>query len=116
MHFDSFDQIKKLILSQSAYLLQDDSGILISAFELEKWQFSFYGNYTQPSSIFRVNYQPQLRQIYTSKQHIKPLTFGTGYQLQPERSNLMLAKVNSIKNKLEFEKTQSLKTQDEFVK
>ncbi len=116
MHFDSFDQIKKLILSQSAYLLQDDSGIPLSAFELEKWELSFYGNYTQPSSIFRVNYQPQLRQIYTSKQHIKPLTFGTGYQLQPERSNLMLAKVNSIKNKLEFEKTQSLKTQDEFVK
>lgn len=116
MHFDSFDQIKKLILSQSAYLLQDDSGIPLSAFELEKWELSFYGNYTQPSSIFRVNYQPQLRQIYTSKQHIKSLTFGTGYQLQPERSNLMLAKVNSIKNKLEFEKTQSLKTQDEFVK
>lgn len=103
MHFDSFRQIKELILSQSDYLLQDDSGIPLSAFELEKWELSFYGNYTQPSLMFRVNYQPQLRQIYTSKQNIKPLTFGTGYQLQPEGSNLMLAKVNSIKNKLEFE-------------
>ena len=112
MHFDSFDQIKELILSQSAYLLQDDSGLPLSAFESEKWELSFYGNYTQPSSMFRVNYQPKLRQIYTSKQNIKPLTFGTGYRLQPDRSNLMLAK---IKNKVEFEEIRTLDNQDELV-
>ena len=64
--------------------------------------------------MFSDNYQPRLWQIYTSRQNIKPLTFGTGYRLQPDYSNLMLAKT---KNKVESElETPTLKARDEFVK
>lgn len=114
MHFDSFSLIKDLILSQSSYLLQDDSGLPLSAFESERWDVTFYGNYTQPSPMFGDRYQPKLWQIYTSKPNIKPLTFATGYRLQLDRSNLMLAK---IKNKVESElETPTPEARNEFVK
>lgn len=93
MYYDSFSQIKDVILSQSSYLLQDDSGMPLSSFNNDKWDLEFYGNYTTPIALFSNRYQPELRQIYaTNKSEIKPLNFGIGYQFQVNNSNLMLAK------------------------
>ena len=93
MYYDSFSQIKDVILSQSSYLLQDDSGMPLSSFNKNKWDLEFYGNYTTPIALFSNRYQSDLRQVYTSNQDkIKPLEFGIGYQFQVNSSNLMLAK------------------------
>jgi hypothetical protein len=92
MHFDSFSQIKDLILSRSSYLLQDDSGVPIDVLKPRAWDLKFYGNYTQPLDLFKDKYQPELWHIYHSQNNIKPLTFSSGYQSQSDRSNLMLAK------------------------
>ena len=93
MYYDSFSQIKDVILSQSSYLLQDDSGMPLSSFNHDKWDLEFYGNYTTPIALFSNRYQPELRQIYVNNQdEIKPLNFGIGYQFQVNTSNLMLAK------------------------
>lgn len=99
MHFDSFSQIKNLILAQSNYILQDDSGLPLTAFKPEKWDLKFYGNYTQPEIHFSDRYQPQLWQIYNSRNDIKPLKFATGYQSEAKNSNLILARdKNNFKN------------------
>lgn len=93
MYYDSFSQIKDVILSESSYLLQDDSGMPLNSFNNDKWNLEFYGNYTAPIALFSNRYQPELKQIYTNNQgKIKPLNFGIGYQFQVNNSNLMLAK------------------------
>ncbi|MGL6345063.1 MAG: hypothetical protein ACRC80_38660 [Waterburya sp.] len=93
MYNESFSQIKDIILSQSSSLLQDDSGMPLTAFDTHKWDLDFYGNYTTPIALFSNRYQPDLQQIYTTnKGKIKPLDFGIGYQFQVNTSNLMLAK------------------------
>lgn len=93
MYFDSFAKIKDTILSQSSYLLQDDSGMPLSSFNNNQWDLEFYGNYTTPIALFSNRYQPNLRQVYTSERdEIKPLNFGIGYQFEVNSSNLMLAK------------------------
>ncbi|GAB4535860.1 MAG: hypothetical protein Tsb0014_23150 [Pleurocapsa sp.] len=95
MHFDSFSEIRKLILSQSNYVLQDDSGLPINAFEKDIWNLEFYGNYVRPIALFEDKYQSQLWQIYHSQRNIEPLNFTIGYQHDRESSNLMLAKTKN---------------------
>jgi hypothetical protein len=94
MHYDSFSTIRNLILARSKYLLQDDSGIPLEFFDRSHWQLNFYGNYTQPITLFGDRYQAGLRQIYLSNTEIKPLSFSAGYQLNPAESNLMLGKLS----------------------
>ncbi|MBV8886389.1 MAG: hypothetical protein JO235_20675 [Chroococcidiopsidaceae cyanobacterium CP_BM_RX_35] len=90
-HYEGFSNIRNLILSQSTSLLQDDSGIPVKYFNDSKWVLKFYGNYTQPIALFSNEYQAELRRIYQSKDNIKPLDFGIGYQYKVNDSNLMLA-------------------------
>ena len=91
LHYGSFSTIRNLILSQSVGVLQDDSGIPVKDFDRSKWNLRFYGNYTQPISLFQEEYQGDLRSIYQSKSNVKPLSFGIGYRYQVNDSNLMLA-------------------------
>ncbi len=96
MYFDTFSQIKNLILKRSSYLLQDDSGLPFYVFEPEQWNFKFYGKYTQPIDLFKNKYQPKLWNIYHSQNNnIKSLKFKIGYQSEIDRSNLMLAETKS---------------------
>lgn len=91
MHYDSFSNIRKLILSKSSDVLQDDSGIPVKYFDRSKWNLKFYGSYTQPIALFQEEYQPNLKSIYQNKSSVKPLTFGIGYRYRVNDSNLMLA-------------------------
>ena len=93
MYYYSFSEIKNFILSHSSKLLQDDSGMPLNSFDRNKWNLTFYGNYTRPISLFSDRYQPELRKIYQSDKSIKPLDFGIGYKFQVDRSNLMLAEI-----------------------
>jgi hypothetical protein len=103
MYYDSFSEVKNLILSQSSHLLQDDSGMPLNSFDTAKWDLEFYGNYTSPISLFSNRYQPELRQIYVSDKDIKPLNFGIGYKFGVNESNLMLVNLKKEQN----ESTQS---------
>ncbi|MBE9168801.1 hypothetical protein IQ238_15215 [Pleurocapsales cyanobacterium LEGE 06147] len=108
MYSERFSKIKDLLLSQSNYLLQDDSGMPLKSFDSSQWDLTFYGNYTRPISLFSNRYQPELQQIYLTDDSIKPLNFNIGYQFKSNEckilrrkttepactsSNLMLAKV-----------------------
>lgn len=90
MHNEEFSKIRNLITSESNALLQDDSGIPLKFFDANKWNLKFYGNYTQPISLFSARYQSDLRKAYQGNKDIKPLTFGIGYQYEVNASNLML--------------------------
>ncbi|BAZ41202.1 hypothetical protein NIES4101_71640 [Calothrix sp. NIES-4101] len=96
MYNDSFAEIKKNIIQQSKYVLQDDSGMPMKAFDNSKWNLKFYGNYTNPISLFSGSYQANLRKIYSTQKDIKPLNFGIGYKMTASESNLMLAESKNI--------------------
>ncbi|WP_248277626.1 hypothetical protein [Brasilonema sp. UFV-L1] len=97
MYYENFSEIKKLILTQSHCVLQDDSGMPFKAFENSKWDLKFYGNYTTPIGLFANRYQSDLRKIYLKNKSIKPLNFGVGYKFGVNDSNLMLAEVKTFK-------------------
>jgi hypothetical protein len=90
---ESFSIIRDLILEESEFLLQDDSGIPVKYFDQNKWDLTFYGNYSFPISLFAERHQEDLKEIYLKKeQKVKPLPFGIGYQYVKGTSNLMLAR------------------------
>lgn len=89
----NFKIIRDIILKNSQYVLQDDSGIPLSNFSDDsKWQKTFYGVYAGPISLFSNRYQIAMREAYRNKENVKPLPFGIGYQFREGTSNLMLAK------------------------
>lgn len=91
MHRPTFSIIRNLILNESEYLLQDDSGIPVQYFATNIWNLTFYGNYSKPISLFEERHQEDLKEIYLDKENVKSLPFGIGYQYRKGTSNLMKA-------------------------
>ncbi|RUS95620.1 hypothetical protein DSM106972_089760 [Dulcicalothrix desertica PCC 7102] len=96
MHNESFSEIKNLILADSNYLLQDDSGMPLRSFASSQWNLKFYGSYSRPIGLFSNSYQADLRKIYQSNNSIEPLNFGIGYKFGVNESNLMLAAAKKV--------------------
>jgi len=93
MYRDTFSMIRNFILDQSAFIMQDDSGMPLISFDQKKWDLTFYGNYTRPIRLFDSRYQPDLRAVYTNKNNrIGDLPFGIGYNWKKGQSNLMTAR------------------------
>ncbi|EAY26659.1 conserved hypothetical protein [Microscilla marina ATCC 23134] len=91
MHRETFSIIRNIILNQSKYFLQDDSGMALRYVDRSKWNLTFFGAYAGPIPLFRNRYQAGLRKAYSSGNNVKPLPFGIGYQYRKGTSNLMLA-------------------------
>ena len=91
MHRPTFSKVRNVIIDGSDYVLEDDSGIPIKFFDEDKWDLTFYGNYSFPISLFSERHQPDLKEVYQGE-GIKELPFGIGYQYKKGTSNLMLAK------------------------
>lgn len=90
MYRDSFSIIRNIILNQTKYFLQDDSGMPIKFVDRNKWDITLFGSYYAPIPLFRNRVQIDLRQAYKDG-NVKPLPFGIGYQYRKGTSNLMLA-------------------------
>jgi hypothetical protein len=91
MHRDNeFDQIRSFILSQSDYLLQDDSGIPLKFFTSDDWKLNFHGVYTKPISLFAIRYQEDISKAFKEKS-TGPLEFSYGYNFKEKNPNLMFA-------------------------
>jgi hypothetical protein len=90
-----FDQkasiARQLVLDQSRYILQEDSGIPVRYFDPSVWALQFYGTYSDPISTFEDEYQADLAKIYETGRDIKPLPFGIGYHFQVDTANLLFA-------------------------
>lgn len=90
MHKDYFSSIRTLLLNNSKYLLEDDSGIPYKYFNDSIWTATLYGKYNGAISLFPNSFQKDLKQAYTdSLVSVKPLNFGIGYKYHVGESNLM---------------------------
>ncbi|HEY3602563.1 MAG TPA: hypothetical protein VGK72_11455, partial [Chthoniobacterales bacterium] len=90
MFENGFTTIRNFLLEHSKAIVQDDSGIPISAFDPQKWQLRFFGSYPGPIDLFKQYYQPQLQGLY-QQSNPAPLGFGIGYHWSPRQSTLIVA-------------------------
>ena len=92
LHRPHFAGVRKLLLNNSATILQDDSGIPLTYFEATKWRVQAFGHYAGPISMFANFYQPRLAELF---QRASPLEFGIGYRWRKNELNLLLAEKGS---------------------
>jgi hypothetical protein len=88
LHKPHFAGVRKLLLSNSATILQDDSSIPLTYFQAAKWRLQAFGHYAGPISMFANFYQPQMAELF---QDASPLGFGIGYRWRKNESNFLLA-------------------------
>ncbi len=92
MHKEYFSTIRNLIIENSSYVLQDDSGIPYKYFKQDVWSPTLYGTYTGSIPLFTGVFQDDLSAAYKAKTGVKPLKFGIGYKYVVGESNLMYFK------------------------
>lgn len=85
----AFQRVREFLLGNCNAIVQDDSGISLSAFQAAGWRVICFGNYTAPLEIFAQHEQPALRELYASGAAF-PLPFGFGYRWQRGESTLLL--------------------------
>jgi hypothetical protein len=90
MFESGFAHARNFLLTHSKALIEDDSGIPITAFDPAKWDLRFFGAYVGPIDIFKQYYQPRLQVLYQSS-HAPPIAFGIGYRWRRSQSTLILA-------------------------
>jgi hypothetical protein len=90
LHRQSFSRTRQFLIERSRLVVQDDSGIPLSAFKPDEWQLNLFGKYLGPIGTFPEHNQPKLRQLYQQGQPRK-LDFGIGYRWRANESNLLLA-------------------------
>jgi hypothetical protein len=92
MYKSQFSTVRNMILVQSQYVIQDDSGIPFKEFcKNNNWDITLYGSYITPIPLFSYYYQDDLKKAYSDKRNLKKLPFGVGYKHKLGESNLMLA-------------------------
>ena len=92
LHKPHFAGVRKLLLNNSATILQDDSGIPLVYFEATKWRLQAFGHYAGPISMFANFYQPRMAELF---QDTSPLEFGIGYRWRKNELNFLLAQRGS---------------------
>jgi hypothetical protein len=88
LHAGNFATVRDFLLANSAAIIQDDSGIPLSDYDLKKWRFFPFGRYAGPISEFPGKYQPAYAELFRRSQ---PMDFGIGYRWRSYESNLLLA-------------------------
>ena len=90
MHSGNFSRVRDFVLANSQQVVQDDSGIPLSAFKPDLWEFRPFGAYLGPIAVFPGRGQPRLAELFR-KSKAPPLDFGIGYRHRGHDSNLLLA-------------------------
>ena len=85
-----FTQIRALILAQSDFVVQDDSGVPLRLFARDTWKLRFHGKYDAPTPEFGKYLQRDLK-IETQRNSTGKLPFSYGYAYKQGESNLMTA-------------------------
>ena len=91
LHNAGFSNIRDLILNNTKYILQDDSGLPFMYVNNEQWETQLYGKYTRPIGLFSGRVQPDLRAEF-SRRESQPLPFRIGYNISHNEPHLILAK------------------------
>ncbi len=88
MHSGNFTTVRDFLLSNSATIIQDDSGIPLGNYDPRKWRFFPFGRYAGPIAEFPGRYQQSYAELFRRAQ---PMDFGIGYRWRSFESNLLLA-------------------------
>jgi hypothetical protein len=90
LHMPGFSTIRAQVLTESAAVLQDDSGVPYHFYLTQNWRVQLYGEYVRPYGSFRWLEQKDLRDAYQTRQP-RPLPFRIGYGFRAVPSNLLFA-------------------------
>ena len=90
MHMEEFSKVREFLLTHSATLVEDDSGIPVKDFDAGKWTLRYFGAYPGPIEIFKQHAQPEMTAAYQTA-NAPALPFGFGYRWHPRESSLILA-------------------------
>jgi len=85
-----FEQIRALILMQSDFVVQDDSGVPLRLFARDTWKLLFHGRYEAPTPEFGKYRQKDLK-VEMQRNSTGNLPFSYGYAYKQGESNLMTA-------------------------
>jgi hypothetical protein len=85
-----FERIRSLILVQSDFVVQDDSGVPLRLFARDTWKLLFHGKYEAPTPEFGVHLQKDLK-VEMQRNSTGKLPFSYGYAYRQGESNLMTA-------------------------
>jgi hypothetical protein len=85
-----FEQIRSLILRQSDFVVQDDSGVPLRLFARETWKLQFHGKYEAPTPEFAKYLEKDLK-VEMQRNSTGKLPFSYGYAYRQGESNLMTA-------------------------
>ena len=88
LHSGNFTVARDWLLTNSATIVQDDSGIPLSSYNSRQWRFFPFGRYLGPIGEFPGRYQERYAALFTRAQ---PIDFGVGYRWRMHESNLLLA-------------------------
>lgn len=91
MHGEGFSGVRNFLLDHSSFIVQDDSGIPLRAFN-KNWDVEFYGRFVPHGEKFGKYDQAALAEIYHRNPPPPELGFAFGYWWQAERGILMLAR------------------------
>jgi len=89
-HYETFSNIRDLVLDKADAVLEDDTGIPYRYF-LDDYNHYLYGKYDEPISDFQSKYlfQKDLDEEYKTGD-VKPLDFSLGYHWRTGNQNWML--------------------------
>jgi hypothetical protein len=85
-----FEQIRSLIVMQSDFVVQDDSGVPLRLFARDTWKLLFHGRYEAPTPEFGKHLQKDLK-VEMQRNSTGRLPFSYGYAYKQGESNLMTA-------------------------
>ncbi len=88
LHSGSFAKVRDFLLTNSAAMVQDDSGIPLQYYDPQKWDLQPFGRYLGPIGVFPGRHQQKYTELFRKS---KPIDFGIGYRHRPAESNLLLA-------------------------
>lgn len=88
LHSGNFTTVRDFILTNSATIVQDDSGIPLVYYNSKRWRFFPFGRYAGPIAEFPGRYQESYAELFRRAQ---PMDFGIGYRWRSHESNLLLA-------------------------
>ncbi|HOZ29345.1 MAG TPA: hypothetical protein PLL66_00340 [Bacteroidales bacterium] len=94
-HYETFSNIRDMVLNNSGSVLEDDTGIPFRYF-VDDWTYYLFGIYEKPISDFQSTYlfQKDLDEAYKTSE-VKPLDFSLGYHWRSGNQNWMLYVKNS---------------------
>ena len=88
LHYGQFSEARKLLLSQGAVHIQDDSGIPLQYFPKDQWKLQPFGRYLGPIKLFAGRYQKDLNRLFAKS--ATDIKFGIGYRWRRNQSNVLL--------------------------